>query len=40
MGVYSGIAKDNLTINSGKAAFDVLGFTSAFLVLYKFYLLL
>jgi hypothetical protein len=29
MGVYTGIAKDNVTINSGKAAFDALGFTSA-----------
>lgn len=29
MGVYTGIAKDNVTINSGQAAFDVLGFTSA-----------
>ena len=29
MGVYTGIAKDNVTINSGRAALDVLGFTSA-----------
>lgn len=29
MGVYSGIAKDNVTINSGRARFDLMGFTTA-----------